>query len=46
MDGPGANVLEFVEGGQQGNSLLRLTQQNCIDIIQAIMNFANSGTLS
>jgi hypothetical protein len=45
-DGPGASVLEFVEGGQQGNSLVRLSQQNAIDLVQAIVNFANTGTLS
>ena len=39
-------VLEFVAGGQQGNSLLRLTQQNAIDLVQAIINFANTGSLS
>jgi hypothetical protein len=39
-------VLEFVAGGQQGESLLRLTQQNAIDLIQGLVNFANTGTLS
>jgi hypothetical protein len=46
VDGPGTNTLEFVAGGQQGNSLLRLTQQNAIDLVQAIVNFANTGTLT
>ena len=46
MDGPGANVLEIVAGGQQGDSLLRLTQQNAIDLVQAIVNLANTGQLS
>jgi hypothetical protein len=47
-DGPSAAgpVLEFVEGGQQGNSLVRLSQQNCINLVQAIVAFANTGTLS
>jgi hypothetical protein len=39
-------VLEFVAGGQQGESLLRLTQQNCVDLVSAIVAFANTGTLS
>jgi hypothetical protein len=46
-DGPGANVLEIVEGGQQGNVLVRLSQQNVIDLISTgLLNFANTGTLS
>ena len=46
-DGPGTNVLELVEGGLSGNILIRLTQQNVIDIISTgLLNFANNGTLS
>jgi hypothetical protein len=39
-------ILEFVAGGQQGDGLLRLTQQNCVDLIAGIVAFANTGTLS
>jgi len=39
-------VLEFVAGGQQGQSLLRLSQQNAVDLVQAIVSFANTGALS
>jgi hypothetical protein len=48
LNGPSnsTSVLEFVAGGQQGETRLRLTQQNCIDLLQAITNFANTGVLS
>jgi hypothetical protein len=53
-DGPGtvslgnsAAILEFAAGGQQGESLLRLTRQNVIDLISTgLLSFANTGVLS
>jgi hypothetical protein len=43
----GASVLEFCAGGLQGEGLVRLTQQNVIDLISpGLLAFANTGTLS
>jgi len=45
-DGPGNPVLEIISGGQQGESRVRLTQQNAADLGTVISNFGSTGTLS
>jgi hypothetical protein len=52
-DGPGNNLgaartplLVISAGGQQGEVLVRLSQQNCNDIVATLATFANTGTLS
>ena len=53
-DGPGIAygntaklpLIAFTLGGQQGVTVLRLTQQNVNDLLGGLVNFANNGVLS